>query len=195
MNHLSAPSRVLSPITPTVLAGCARWGAPIGATRWCHALRLVVLAALVFSSNAFAQSAKTQLKDPALATRFNEVSDRLVCQCGCNMILQVCNHVNCPSAVPMRHSIETQLLAGAPNDSIVAGFVGEYGLKVLSSPPTSGFNLAAWVMPGFALLVGLFAAVYLSMRWAAKRRVAVATPAGPIDPELKRRIEDEMKSV
>ena len=164
-------------------------------TRSCRTLRIVALATLVFAPSAFAQSAKTQLKDPVLATRFNEVSDRLVCQCGCNMILQVCNHVNCPSAVPMRHSIETQLQAGAPDDSIVAGFVGEYGLKVLSSPPTSGFNLAAWVMPGFALLVGLFAAVYLSMRWAAKRRVAVAAPATAIDPELKRRIEDEMKSV
>ena len=164
-------------------------------TRSCRTLRIVALATLVFAPSAFAQSAKTQLKDPVLATRFNEVSDRLVCQCGCNMILQVCNHVNCPSAVPMRHSIETQLLAGAPDDSIVAGFVGEYGLKVLSSPPTSGFNLAAWVMPGFALLVGLFTAVYLSMRWAAKRRVAIAAPTTTIDPELKRRIEDEMKSV
>jgi cytochrome c-type biogenesis protein CcmH/NrfF len=73
--------------------------------------------------------------------------------------------------------------------------VGEYGLKVLSSPPASGLNLAAWVMPGFALLVGLFTAIYLAMRWAARRRVAVATPATAIDPELKRRIEDEMKSV
>lgn len=191
----SATPRVLSPINPTVLAGCARRGAPIGATRLCRTLYVVALATLVFAPGAFAQSAKTQLKDPALATRFNEISDRLVCQCGCNMILQVCNHVNCPSAVPMRHSIETQLLAGAPNDSIVAGFVGEYGLKVLSSPPTSGFNLAAWVMPGFALLVGLFAAVYLSMRWAARRRAAVAAPAAAIDPEMKRRIEDEMKSV
>jgi len=155
----------------------------------------VLIISLLLVPGAFAQSAKTQLKDPLLATRFNEISDRLVCQCGCNMILRVCNHVNCPSAVPMRHSIETQLLAGAPDDSIVAGFVGEYGLKVLSSPPTSGLNLAAWVMPGFALLAGLFAALYLAMRWSAKRRLAAAAPATTIDPELQRRIEDEMKSV
>jgi cytochrome c-type biogenesis protein CcmH/NrfF len=150
---------------------------------------------LLFASGALAQSAKTTLTDPALATRFNEISDRLVCQCGCQMILRVCNHVNCPSAVPMRRSIEEQLLAGAPDDSIVAGFVAEHGLKVLSSPPASGLNLAAWVMPGFALLLGAFAAVYLASRWAAKRRAATAAPAAVVDPDLERRIEEEMRSV
>lgn len=156
----------------------------------------LLIAAAGMGGEAAAQSAKTTLTDPVLAERFNDVSDRLVCQCGCNMILKVCNHVNCPSAVPMRHSIETQLLAGAPDDSIVAGFVEEHGLKVLSSPPTQGFNLAAWVMPGFALVLGGIAAAWFAAKSASRRRAAVAAPASgaPVDADLKRRIEDELRA-
>jgi len=143
-----------------------------------------------------AQSAKTTLEDPVLGKRFNEISDRLVCQCGCNMVLRVCNHQNCPSAVPMRHEIEKQLTAGADDDAIVETFVDEYGLKVLSSPPTEGFDLAAWVMPGFALLIGMFIAVYMSVRWASKRKLAAAAaPVSKVDPEMQKRIEREIKSV
>jgi cytochrome c-type biogenesis protein CcmH len=153
-----------------------------------------VASLLAIASSGFAQSAKTMLEDPALATRFNDISDQLVCQCSCQMILRVCNHVNCPSAVPMRQSIEKQLLEGKADQEIVDSFVGEYGMKVLSSPPATGFNLAAYVMPGFALLLGLFFIFYLATRWAARRKLEArsATPVA-IDPELQKRIEKEIR--
>lgn len=159
-----------------------------------RAAALVFLLALFVAPAVFAQSAKTTLEDPVLATRFNDVSDRLVCQCGCHMILRVCNHINCPSAVPMRESIEKQLLEGRSDDEIVQSFVDEMGVKVLSSPPVDGFNLAAWVMPGFALLIGLFIVGYMASRWAARRRLATAN-AGKItiDPALQKRIEEEIR--
>jgi len=163
-------------------------------------LKHVALAAslllTLLASGAFAQSAKTTLRDPVLATRFNDISDRLVCQCGCQMILRVCNHQNCPSAIPMRLDIENQLQAGKDDDTIVASFVTQHGQKVLSSPPVTGFNLAAWVMPGFALLIGLFLIATFASRWATRRKLAAAAAlATTIDPELKQRIENELKSV
>jgi cytochrome c-type biogenesis protein CcmH len=163
-------------------------------------LRASALAALFVAAGAggaAAQSAKTTLTDPVLATRFNDVSDRLVCQCSCMMILRVCNHVNCPSAVPMRIEIEKQLLEGKDDETIVNSFVEEYGLKVLSSPPATGFNMAAWVMPGIGLIIGIIIVLFVASRWSAKRRVAVATagPSAPVDPELQKRIENEIKSV
>ena len=155
---------------------------------------LVVAAALTLfaASSVFAQSAKTELKDPALATRFNDISDHLVCQCGCSMILRVCNHQNCPSGIPMRHEIEKQLQAGNDDDKIIASFVAEYGQQVLSEPPATGFNLAAYVMPGFGLLIGLFIVGTLASRWASKRRL-VTSPAAAVDPELRERIENELR--
>jgi cytochrome c-type biogenesis protein CcmH/NrfF len=149
---------------------------------------------LVLASAAFGQSAKSTLRDPVLATRFNTVSDKLVCQCSCQMILRVCNHVNCPSAIPMRQSIEKQLLEGKSDEDIIQGFVDEYGMKVLSSPPADGFNLAAWVMPGFGLLIGLFIVFYMATRWSARRKLAAASaPSSSVDPELQKRIEKEMR--
>jgi cytochrome c-type biogenesis protein CcmH len=159
--------------------------------------RLVAITALVVvlvaPVGAMSQSAKTHIKDPKLATRFNNVSEGLVCQCGCNMGLRVCNHENCPSAIPMRHEIEEKLQAGASDDSINAAFVKEYGDKVLAEPPATGFNLAAYVMPGFGLLIGLFLVAVFASRWSAKRRLAPAS-AAPVDPELKERIERELKA-
>lgn len=154
-------------------------------------LALMLVAA---TAPAFAQSAKTTLRDPEQAKRFNEISDRLICQCGCNMVLRVCNHQNCPSAIPMRHEIEKQIQAGQSDDAIVAHFVEESGMKVLSSPPAEGLNLAAWVMPGFALGLGLFAAWYFAARWASKRRLAAAS-AKPavVDAALRDRIEKELR--
>lgn len=158
------------------------------------ATRLLLIALITAPAIVCAQSAKTTLRDPVQAKRFNTISDRLICQCGCNMVLRVCNHQNCPSAIPMRHSIEAQIGEGKDDDTIVAGFVAEHGMKVLSTPPAEGLNLAAWVMPGFALGVGLFAAWYFAARWAAKRKLAVASAsAAAIDPALRARIEDELR--
>jgi len=64
----------------------------------------------------------------------------------------------------------------------------------LSSPPASGLNLAAWVMPGFVLGMGLLAAWYFAGRWATKRKLAIARATAPsVDPALRARIEDELK--
>lgn len=155
---------------------------------------LLLLASAVLTAS-WAQSAKTQLTDPDLARRFNKVSERLVCQCGCSEQLSVCSMQNCGSATPMRQEIERELVAGKSDDEIVQHFVDEEGLKVLSAPPAEGVNLAAWVMPGFALLVGLLFVSYMAARWAAKRRLAAATGStAAVDPEIRKRIEEELKN-
>jgi cytochrome c-type biogenesis protein CcmH/NrfF len=142
-----------------------------------------------------AQSAKSSLEDPVQAARFNSVSNGLVCQCGCNMILRVCNHFECPSAIPMRELIEEKILAGATDDVIITGFAEEYGMVVLATPPPKGINLAAWVMPGFAVLIGLFFVLYFVSSWLTKNRVKPAVAAASLDPEVTSRIEAELKAM
>jgi cytochrome c-type biogenesis protein CcmH len=161
------------------------------------AIVLAVIAVTVFpGTSARAQSAKSSLTDPAQADMFNRVSDALVCQCGCNMILRVCNHFECPSALPMRAKIEEEIRAGKSEDTIISGFVEEYGLVVLSTPPPEGINLAAWVMPGFAVLIGVFLLFYFVSDQLAKRKVkAAATPSSSPDPSIVSRIEEELKSM
>lgn len=122
---------------------------------------------------AHAQSAQTSLTDRGQIYTFRQVSEALVCQCGCNMILYVCNHVNCPSAYPFRDSIEAMILRGNTKDEIIARFVADEGEVVLSAPTTEGFNLAAWVTP-FVMLVlgGVFLGSFLRAR---KRHAAMAS--------------------
>jgi cytochrome c-type biogenesis protein CcmH/NrfF len=162
--------------------------------RWVLLAIAIALAVTIAPANSAAQSAKSSLTDPAHAETFNRVSDKLVCQCGCNMILRVCNHFECPSALPMRAEIERQIRAGVAEEKIIDSFVEEYGLVVLSSPPPTGINLAAWVMPGFAVLVGAFVVMYVVSNMLAKRRARPATAGGPApDEATMARIEEELK--
>lgn len=164
-------------------------------TRRGHTLIIGVLFLALAPAATLAQSAKTTLTDPAQARLFNDISDRLICQCGCQMVLRVCNHQNCPSAIPMRREIEEKLLAGESADAIVQGFVDEHGLKVLSAPPAEGLNLAAWIMPGFAVLVGLLIVIHFAGHWAARRRLAEAAPAATIDEETRARVAREIEEM
>ena len=158
------------------------------------AMTLVVVLAASLAVPAFSQSAKSSLTDPEQATTFNRISDALVCQCGCGMVLRQCNHFECPSAIPMRKKIEEQILAGASDETIIAGFVEEYGKVVLSTPPPEGVDLAAWVTPGFAILIGLFLLFYFVADQLAKRKVKPAAPPVP-DPSIVERIERELKTI
>jgi cytochrome c-type biogenesis protein CcmH len=159
---------------------------------------IVVLGALAISSPpAYGQSAKSSLKDPEQALMFNRISDRLVCQCGCSMILRTCNHYQCPSATPMRARIEKEILAGTGEEEIIQGFVDEYGIVILATPPAEGFNLVAWVLPGFAILIGLFILAYITMSWVSKRKheTAAAGPPPGLDTSISARIENELKQM
>lgn len=156
------------------------------------AVGVAVIAFALLPSDAAAQSAQTTLSDRGQIQIFRETSEALVCQCGCNMILYVCNHQNCPSATPFREEIERQIREGKGKDAIVASFVEKNGPVVLSAPPARGFDLAAWVMPFVALLLGgVFLLSFLGARRrtrAAARAAAASTPRDPysarVDAEI-----------
>ena len=153
------------------------------------ALAGIFLIACAFLVPAHAGSAKTALTG-ALAERFNAVSDRLVCQCGCQMILGVCNHQNCPSGIPMRHDIERQLRAGASDDAIVDDFVARRGKAILSSPPAKGAYVLAWILPFAVLAAGGMGVVW----WLRKQNKGVeqsAKPPAALNPEEEEKFKKE----
>ena len=96
---------------------------------------------------------------------FRRVSNRLLCQCGCSYMVLSCNHLDCSSATYIRKTIRTSLAAGKTEDAIVAGFVEQYGAKILPEPPRQGFSWMAWLMPFAALLLGGGAVSYVLWRW------------------------------
>jgi cytochrome c-type biogenesis protein CcmH len=124
------------------------------------------------------------------------IANKLVCQCGCNLILNNCLHEGCGSAEPMKASIRAQLAQGRTQDQIIAAFVSQYGEQVLASPPKRGFNLTAWTFPFIALIAGGVVIAYTLRSWVLKGTLP-PTPAAPqIKPEdekYRHRLEKELE--
>lgn len=165
---------------------------------WGAGLALV----MVFTVAAYGQSESShsmRLSGPQ-ADIFKDVSEELICQCGCNLVLGQCGHINCPSAVPMRKQIEEMVLAGKTKKEMLNWFMAEYrfegrapiGKAILSQPETKGFDLMAWTMP--FVLFGAFAmvTVYVVIKYSRKRPLVAASPATTDGDEYQRRIEDEI---
>lgn len=109
---------------------------------------------------------------------FQEIEESLTCQCGCGLTVHACNHLQCPSALPLRREIREQLGLGLDKDQVLAHFQQKYGEKILSSPTASGFNLTAWTMPFIVLGAGGVLVVLTLRRW---RRAGARPPArGPV---------------
>jgi len=116
---------------------------------------------------------------------------KLMCMCGCGQILTQCNHINCPSSGPMLKELDQHVAAGEADDLIVQDFVQEYGEKVLSAPPSTGFNSIAWYIPGVAFAVGLGIVVVVIRLWRqrdiARLAAAPGAPASTATPASEAR--------
>ncbi len=130
----------------------------------------------------------------AAAPTTQEVEEALSCQCGCGLTVHSCNHLQCGFAVPAKQTIAEQVSQGKGKEAITAVFVARYGEKVLSAPPTSGFNLAAWITPFLAVLVGGVLIGFVSLRWSRRslQNESGRSPA-PASPEQYRdRLKKEL---
>jgi cytochrome c-type biogenesis protein CcmH/NrfF len=111
---------------------------------------------------------------------FQELEESLTCQCGCGLTVHACNHLQCPSAIPLRQEIRAQMALGLDKQQILAHFKEKYGEKILSAPTATGFNLAAWVTPFVMLAVGTAFVVWTLRRWRRAGARAAAAPSVPL---------------
>lgn len=119
---------------------------------------------------------------PASVLTTQEVEEALTCQCGCGLTVHSCNHLQCGFAIPAKQEVAQQVSEGKKRNEILASFVARYGEKVLSAPTTSGFNLAAWITPFLAVLIGAVLVGIVSFRWARNRPQA-STETPPLSAE------------
>lgn len=156
-----------------------------------RALRAALVALALVAAPAIASAAQPTQQD---------VEESLTCQCGCGLTVHSCNHLQCPSAIPLRQEIREQMALGLGKNEILAHFQEKYGEKILSAPTTTGFNLAAWVMPFALLLLGTaFVAVTLR-RWqrrGAQSRSEEPAPVAPAAPRtaLERELDRELRDL
>ena len=137
---------------------------------------LGVLAAV----SLFMQPAGAQLTE-----RAKQLGGKLLCgvgtnRCNCQQILTQCNHVGCTNSTAMLRTLDQKIAAGAPDESIVQGFVLEFGTAVLAEPPKTGFSRLAWWLPTIYLVLGLILVTLVISKWR-KRPVpqAVVAHTGP----------------
>jgi len=99
-----------------------------------------------------------------------------------------------PLAQQMKAFIRAKLAAGWTEKQIDDHFVAELGPQVLSTPPTHGFDLLAWLLP-FAAIVSGAAAVGLGARAWLRNKDEDETPEDdgpPLAPNLELRVDQEL---
>ena len=101
------------------------------------------------------------------------------------------NVSNAPVAQDMKQYIADRIADGWGKDRIIDGLVSEFGEGVLATPPKSGFNLIAWIVPALAVALGLAAVPIIARTWARPRGEGAQPPA--LTPEEQRRLDEELK--
>jgi cytochrome c-type biogenesis protein CcmH len=98
----------------------------------------------------------------------------------------------------MKEFIARRIAAGDTKSEIKAKLVADFGTQVLAAPPRSGFNWLAWVLPIAGLALGAVVVGLAAWRWSRSRDRPADLPLEArngrrsIDPELERRLEEEL---
>jgi cytochrome c-type biogenesis protein CcmH len=133
------------------------------------------------------------LAAPAAASERHPTLGELEGEVMCPTCKTTLDQSNAPIANRIRQFISARIAAGDTESEIKAKLVAQFGPAILAEPSKHGFNLLAWVLPFVALGVGAAVLGWLVWRWSRGRRPSAAPAGGPpIDPELERRVDDEL---
>ena len=132
------------------------------------------------------------LSVPALASDRHPTLGELEGEVMCPTCKTTLDQSTAPIADRIRQFITARIAAGDTKGEIKDKLVAQFGPAVLAEPSKHGFNLLAWVLP--LVGIGLAAAVLgvLAWRWTRGREPAAAVAGAPLDPELDRRVDEEL---
>jgi cytochrome c-type biogenesis protein CcmH/NrfF len=136
--------------------------------RGCRLLALAAICALAFATPAAAQENDSSpgIAPPAPSsaeprTDLADIEDEVMCPiCGTALGLS-----ESPQADREREFIRGLIAQGRTKDQIKDALVAEYGEDVLATPGDDGFDLAAWIVPGAAILLAAVAIAVGLRRW------------------------------
>lgn len=145
----------------------------------------------IAASGALAVAVCFSLGAASPTSRLNDLSHRLMCQCGCAQLLGECDHVGCPDRDKELSELTTEIAAGLSDQQIFDSFVAKYGATVLAAPTTHGFDLVAWIAPFAVFGAALLGTILLIRRWGGLggTRQAAEAESVYVDPAERERIE------
>jgi cytochrome c-type biogenesis protein CcmH len=126
---------------------------------------------------------------PALAAEPPNAAD-LEAELVCPVCETTLDQSNAPVAQRMKLFIRERIAAGDTEQEIKDALVAQFGPGVLATPRRSGFGLLAWALPLAALAAGALVVGVLVRSWS--RRRTSSSPETPLDPELERRVDEEL---
>ena len=109
----------------------------------------------------------------------DELEHHIHCQCGCNLDVYTCRTTDfsCEVSPAMHKDVMALVAGGYSAPEIIAAFTAVYGDRVLMAPPSSGFDLAAWITPFVALSAGIGLVIVVLRRLRAPAVAPVTSPA------------------
>ena len=186
----SNPARKLgvpAPVVPSFPRSFSKRWESTNLAFWIKSAQAVLLAVAVCFSAAASDS----------SARMENLSHRLMCQCGCAQLLGECDHVGCPDRDGELAELSAGVAAGESDQQILNGFVAKYGAVVLAAPTTHGFDLVAWIAPFAVFAAALLGTILLIRRWSGVAGVQAPAAAensartDPADRERRERIRRE----
>jgi cytochrome c-type biogenesis protein CcmH len=132
------------------------------------ALVVALIAAVAITPAAVAQQTQPQASLP-------DIEDEVMCPV-CGVTLELATES--PQANQERDFIRKLIAQGLTKDEIKDRLVAEFGSEVLAEPGDSGFDLAAWLVPGGAIVLAGVAILVGLRRW---RRAGTAEEAAEAD--------------
>jgi cytochrome c-type biogenesis protein CcmH len=139
---------------------------------------VVVLAALVLAAPA---AACTQPK-----ASLNSLEGQIMCPT-CHTTL---DQSDSAAARRIEHRIQVLIDRCETTSQIKDDLVRNFGAGILAAPPKKGFDLLAWWLPLGGVIVGALLVALGVWRWSRARGPDDEPPAGGLDPETERRLDE-----
>ena len=133
-----------------------------------------IIAVLLLSSSLLLVGAE---KD-----RYNDLGTKIQCACGCNQALVKCNHVGCTYSDRMIGELKSALVQYPNDEDVLNWFRKNYGITIVISPATHGFEGTIWWVPPVVCFFVLLLVVLLIRKWRMRSELVPVT-AGT-DPKL-----------
>ncbi|MBI2333329.1 MAG: cytochrome c-type biogenesis protein CcmH [Chloroflexi bacterium] len=154
-------------------------------------LSLTLIFGALFTGAAFAQD--TTPSDDEV----NAIAKQLYCPVCENTPLDVCPTEACRQ---WRELIRQMLAEGKTEAEIKQYFVDNYGARVLSEPPRTGFNWLVYIVPPVLILAGAFILFNAFRAWTKPKSAEAGTGQGEAgassnkEDEYIARLEEELKN-
>lgn len=130
--------------------------------------------------------------DISPGAQFRQLGQKLICTCGCQQGLLVCNHLHCSYRRQMKAELQQRIAAGGTGSLILQSFVQEYGAAVLAVPKHHGFELLAWILPWLAAGGGMLMLLLVIGYWSRRPAEAQIPPAAL--EQVRRELAEDDKS-